>query len=304
MSLVLGKQSLESLIDHKASPTLMRKNLVFLLAIFTMVLAGFSIQTSFAEEQVSVEIISIEPIRADQWTISWDACSLVEKLGQDFKIATDLEWESFHIEFILYQDQCISDIRGQPIISIIDAKDPDSISITLYEPIKPTNEQKIIITDILSAKIEGKYVAFFDVCTGDKRLIAPEIRVISDIDETEAALGSVIGLNSCFAHSAEIYAENIESIQVQFGAASDHALLSDDISLDEVAEMQSKLEEQRQEIVELKEELTDLKETLKEKEETIVQKDAVLMEQVKVLKDLASMVSNTIYESFSKFFQF
>ena len=141
MSLVLGKQSLESLIDHKASPILMRQNLVFLLAAFTVVLAGFSIQTSFAEEQVSVEIISIEPIRADQWTISWDACSLVEKLGQDFKITTDLEWESFHIDFILYQDQCISDIRGQPLISINSGPD-DAVGLytanfkSVHRPLK------------------------------------------------------------------------------------------------------------------------------------------------------------------------
>lgn len=282
----------------------MNQNLVWSIAVLTVFLVAFSIQSAFAEEKVLVEIISIEPIRADQWTMSWDACSLVEKLGQDFKITTDLEWESFHIDFILYQDQCISDIRGQPIISIIDAKDPDSISITLYEPIKPTNEQKIIITDILSAKIKGKYVAFFDVCAGDKRLISPEIRVISDTDETEATLGSVIGLNSCFAHSSEIYAENIDSIQVQFGAASDYALVRDDTSLVEVSEMEQQLEEQRQEIENLRGEITELKETLKEKEETIIQKDAVLLEQVKVLRDLASMISNTIYESLSKVFQF
>lgn len=257
---------------------------------------------AFAEEKVSIEVISIEPIRADQWTVSWDACSLVEKIGQDFKITTDLEWESFHLEFILYQDQCISDIRGQPIISIIDAKDPKSLSITLDEPIKPSNEQKIIITDILSAKIKGKYVAFFDVCAGNKRLIAPEIIVFSDTDETQAALGSVIGLNSCFAHSAEIYADNIDSIQVQFGSSVDR--ISDDKSLTEVAEMEAQLEEQKQKISELKEELSTLKESLKEKEEIIVKKDAVLMEQVKVITDLANKVTNTIYESLSKLFQF
>lgn len=281
----------------------MRK-ILWALAAFSVVLAAFSIQSAYAEDKVEIKIISIEPIRADQWTMSWDACSLVEKLGQDFKISTDLEWESFHIEFILYQDQCISDIRGQPIITILDAKDPESISITLDEPIKPTNEQKIIITDILSAKIKGKYVAFFDVCAGDKRLIAPEIIVISDTDQTQAALGSVIGLNSCFAHSAEVYAENIDSIQVQFGSSADPSQVSDEISLDEVAAMEVKLEEQRAEIAKLKQELADLKETLKEKEETIVQKDAVLMEQIKVITDLASMVSNTIYESFAKMFQF
>ena len=258
--------------------------------------------SAFADEKVEIEIISIEPIRADQWTVSWDACSLVEKIGQDFKITTDLEWESFHLEFILYQDQCISDIRGQPIISIIDAKDPKSLSITLDEPIKPTNEQKIIITDILSAKIKGKYVAFFDVCAGNKRLIAPEIIVFSDTDETQAALGSVIGLNSCFAHSAEIYADNIDSIQVQFGSSVDR--VSDDKSLTEVAAMELQLEEQKQKITDLKNELSALKESLKEKEEIIVKKDAVLMEQVKVITDLANKVTNTIYESITKLFQF
>lgn len=280
----------------------MRKSLVLSLAAFTLVLMAVSMPVAFAEEKVAIEIISIEPIRADQWTVSWDACSLVEKIGQDFKINTDLEWESFHLEFILYQDQCISDIRGQPIISIIDAKDPKSLSITLDEPIKPTNEQKIIITDILSAKIKGKYVAFFDVCAGNKRLIAPEIIVFSDKDETQAALGSVIGLNSCFAHSAEIYADNIDSIQVQFGSSVDR--VSDDKSLTEVAAMEIQLEEQKQKISELKKELSALKDSLKEKEEIIIKKDAVLMEQVKVITDLANKVTNTIYESFSKLFQF
>ena len=281
----------------------MRRNLG-LLAEFIVVFVVFSIQIANVEDKVAIDIISIEPIRADQWTMSWDACSLVEKLGQDFKISTDLEWKSFHIDFILYQDQCISDIRGQPIISIIDAKDPESISIILDEPIKPTNEQKIIITDILSAKIKGKYVIFFDVCTGDKRLIAPEIIVISDTDQTQAALGSVIGLNSCFAHSAEIYADSIDSIQIQFGASADPSQVSDEISLDEVEAMEVKLEEQKSEIADLKEELADLKEAIKEKEETIAKKDAVLMEQVKVITDLASKVSNTIYESLAKMFQF
>jgi len=285
-------------------PNLLKRSLIWAIATFTVLITAFSIQTAIAEEKMSVEIISIEPIRAYQWTISWDACSLVEKLGQDFKITTDLEWESFHIDFILYQDQCVSDIMGHPFISIIDAKDPDSISITLDEPIKPTNEQKIIITDILSAKIQGKYVAFFDVCAGDKRLIAPEIIVYSDTDETQATLGSVIGLNSCFSHSAEIYAENIESIQVQFGTVSDLDKVSDDISLDEVVAMEGQIEEQREEISQIKAEISELKETLKEKEQTIVKKDAVLMEQIKVIKDLASMVTNTIFESLSKVFQF
>ncbi len=279
----------------------MNHHFIWSIAVFSVITAFF-MPLAFAEEKVSIEVISIEPIRADQWTVSWDACSLVEKIGQDFKITTDLEWESFHLEFILYQDQCISDIRGQPIISIIDAKDPKSLSITLDEPIKPSNEQKIIITDILSAKIKGKYVAFFDVCAGNKRLIAPEIIVFSDTDETQAALGSVIGLNSCFAHSAEIYADNIDSIQVQFGSSVDR--ISDDKSLTEVAEMEAQLEEQKQKISELKEELSTLKESLKEKEEIIVKKDAVLMEQVKVITDLANKVTNTIYESLSKLFQF
>ena len=276
-------------------------NKILLSIVFTVFLA-ISFQTVYAEEKISVEILSVDPIRADQWTISWDACALVEKVGKDFRIASDLEWESLHIDFILYQDQCITEILGKPIISVIDAKDPDSIVITLDEPTPTNNEQKIVITDILSSKIKGKYVAFFDVCAGEKRLIGPEILVTSDIDESQAPVGSVIGINSCFGHSAEIYAENIESIQVQFGSSSDE--ISDDTSLTEVAEMEEQLENQRLEIENLKQELQELKETLKEKEETIQKKDALLMEQVKVIKDLANMVSNTIFESFSKVFQF
>lgn len=276
-------------------------NKILLPIVFTVFLA-ISIQTAYAEEKISVEILSVDPIRADQWTISWDACALVEKVGKDFRLASDLEWESFHIDFILYQDQCITEILGKPIISVIDAKDPDSITITLDEPTATNNEQKIVITDILSSKIKGKYVAFFDVCAGDKRLIGPEILVTSDIDESQAPVGSVIGLNSCFGHSAEIYAENIESIQVQFGSSWDE--INDDTSLTEVAEMEEQLDTQRQEIENLEQELQELKETLKEKEETIQKKDALLMEQVKVIKDLANMVSNTIFESFSKVFQF
>ena len=260
--------------------------------------------TVFAEEKISVEIISIEPIRANQWTISWDACSLVDKIGQDFKISTDLEWESLHIDFILYKDQCITDILGNPIISIVDAEDPDSIKITLDEPIEIKNEQKIVITDIMSSKIEGKYVVFYDVCAADKRLISPEVWVISDIDKVRAELGSVIGLYSCFTHSTEIHAKSIDSISVEFGAEFDDEKVSDEASLFEVSEMEKKLEEQTQQISELKQEIEMLKETITEKEETIVKKDALLMEQVKVIKDLANMVKTSIYESLAKVFQF
>ena len=159
---------------------------ILILAAFAVFLVSSSAQTSYAEEKISVEILSVKPIRADQWTISWDACSLVEKVGQDFKISSDLEIESHHIDFILYMDQCITDILGNPVLSVIDAKDPASITVSLDEPTPLSNEQKIVITDILSSKIDGKYVAFFDVCAGDKRLIGPEILVTSDIDETQA----------------------------------------------------------------------------------------------------------------------
>jgi len=275
-------------------------NFILSLAIFTIFLSTVSTQTIFAEEKLLVEILTVEPIRADQWTISWDVCALVEKIGQDFKISSDLEWKSFHVDFILYQNQCMTDILGHPIISVIDAKDPDSITITLDEPTPATNEQKIVITDILSSKIEGKYIAFFDVCAGDKRLIAPEIIVYSDIDERQAAVGSVIGLKSCFAHSAEIHANSIDSIQVDFASFE----ISDDKSLTEVTEMEIQLEEQSQEIINLKEEIVQLKETLAEKEVTIEKKDAVLMEQIKVINDLAAMVTNTIFESLSKLVRF
>ena len=274
--------------------------LIFAFSVFFAIITP----TVFAEEKISVEIISVEPIRANQWTISWDACSLVEKIGQDFKISTDLEWESIHIDFILYKDQCITDILGNPIISIIDAEDPKSIRITLDEPIEIKNEQQIIITDILSAKIEGKYAVFYDVCAGDRRLISPEVLVISDIDEVTAELGSVIGLNSCFTHSTEIYAKSIDSISVEFGAAFDVEKVSDDVSLFEVAEMEKTLEDQKQQIYELKQEIEILKETITQKEETIVKKDALLMEQVKVIKDLANMVKTSIYENLVKAFQF
>jgi len=273
----------------------------FVLVVLVMIFVVYSFQGAFAEEKISVDIITVEPIRADHWTISWDACSLVEKIGQDFKISSDLEWESFHVDFILYKDQCIVGILGHPIISVIDAKDPDSISITLDEPTSATNEQKIIITDILSTKIKGKYVAFFDVCAGEKRLIGPEIIVYSDIDERKAPVGSVIGINSCFGHSAEIYAESIDSIKVDF---AENSKVTDDKSLSEVADMQTKIDEQDQEIKELKEEVTALKGIIEEKDEAIAKKDAILMEQVKVLKDLADRISNTIHDEFAKVFKF
>jgi len=280
----------------------MNKNQIISIIVLLVFVTSFHMHSSFAEEKISVKIISIEPIRANQWTISWDACSLVEKIGQDFKISTDLEWESFHFDFILYKDQCMTDMLGHPVISILDAKDPDSISISLDEPTPITNEQKIVITDILSTKIQGKYVAFFDVCAAEKRLISPEIIVFSDTDERKASIGSVIGINSCFGHSAEIYADSIESIKVDFASTIDK--VSDDKSLIEVADMQKQLDEQNQEIIVLNQEISDLKETLLEKEQLIEKKDAVLMEQIKVITDLAKKVTNTIFESLSKIGQF
>ena len=280
----------------------LNKRQIFSLITLSIIFASFSIPYSFAEEKLSVEIISVEPIRANQWTISWDACSLVDKVGQDFKITTDLEWESFHFDFILYKDQCMADMLGHPVISILDAKDPDSITISLDEPTPITNEQKIVITDVMSTKIQGKYVAFFDVCAAEKRLIGPEILVYSDIDKRQAPVGSVIGINSCFGHSAEIYADSIDSIKADFAESIEKA--SDDKSLVEVADMQTQLEDQNQEIVILNQEISDLKETLAEKDEIIQKKDAVLMEQIKVITDLAKQVTNTIFESLSKMIQF
>ena len=109
-------------------------------------------------------------------------------------------------------------------------------------------------------------------------------------------------MNSCFGHSAEIHAENIDSIKVDFGSPADK--ISDDISLTEVSGMEAKIDEQREEIASLRQELEGLQVTLAEKEETIQKKDAVLMEQIKVINDLAAMVSNAIYESLAKSFQF
>jgi len=264
-----------------------------------LIILSISIPIAFAEEKISVKILSVEPVRADQWTISWDACSLVEKVGQDWKITSDLGWESFHVDFILYRNQCMTDILGHPVLTVIDAKDPESISISIHEPNPLTNEEKIVVTDILSSKLEGKYIAFFDVCAGEKRLVAPEIVVYSDIDERQAPIGSVIGINSCLGHSAEIYADDIDSIRVKFVSIAN---VSDDLSPPEIAKLEGKLREQKQEISKLNDEIKDLKVTLAEKDDTIKKKDAVLMEQIKVIQDLATKLTKTIFEPIPKFF--
>lgn len=283
----------------------MNKFFILPLIAFAIVLISLPlVHNVYGESKISVEIISIEPISPEKWVVTWNVCALAEKVGQNYKISSDLEWESFHVNFKLYRNQCMDDVLGHPIKTIIDAKDTDSITITLNEITQAIGEQRIVITDVLSSKISGKYIAFFDVCTGANRLISPEIVIFSDIDERQAQVGSVIGSNSCLTHSAEIHADDINSIQVQFVSFVDKSQEGTNASIDEIAELEEQVEEQRHQIMVLNQEVSELNDSLEEKEETIEKKDAVIMEQIKVIQDLANMITKTIFESLSKIFQF
>jgi len=256
---------------------------VFVLFLFAI---GLSIPV-YAQEKVVTEIISIDPISPQKWNVIWDACAITD-ITPFFRLSSDIDWELYRITFgtKLYGGECLSDILGHFIFTIVKAEDPDTIKIELAQYAQASDEPQVFILELIDSKFPDRYGVFFRICAGNEKLTSPQVVIFSDIEEVPTAISmTVLNPKSCVEHDVTIRANDKKTIDVQFVSFVDK---SKNNSEGEVALLEEQLAEKDQQILDLKEEVD--------------KKQAVIMEQLKVISNLASLIKKTIFEPILNYF--
>lgn len=202
---------------------------------------------------------------------------------------TTIEIPIRHPIFAIDQNYVLEAKNGDAItqLQIIPKRQQTGVSEEGDVVITEREEPSVRLFGFIERAMENRWLAVLELCAGKDRLTTPTIRVTTDMDDTEIKLEKIINSGSCGSvNGFDVVAKEPSSVKVEYVG------------------LQQKLGASTDDITELKMEIETLKQELVKKDETIEKKDAVIMEQIKVIKDLANMITNAVFEPISKFFGF